>query len=51
VTGSAAPYALEWNLDDDPDWDFYRELLFPDAATLADIKSRRAADRVMGRTD
>jgi hypothetical protein len=51
VTGSAAPYALEWNLDDDPEWDFYRELLYPDDATLADIKSRRAVDRVMGRAD
>jgi hypothetical protein len=50
VTGSAAPYALQWNVDDDPEWDFYRELLYPDARALEAIMSRRAQDRIMGRT-
>lgn len=47
LTGSAAPYALEWNVDDDPNWEFYREVLYPDAKTLADMRSRRVADRML----
>jgi hypothetical protein len=48
VIGDGVPYVLEWNTADDPEWRYYRELLWPDAETEKTMKSRRVADRVMG---
>ena len=48
LIGSIAPYALEWNVSDDAEWAYYRELLYPDPESYKLMMSRRAADRITG---
>lgn len=48
MIGSVAPYALEWNVSDDAEWSYYRELLYPDPESYKLMMSRRAADRITG---
>jgi Family of unknown function (DUF695) len=48
LIGDGVPYQLEWNVADDAEWRYYRELLWPDAETEKAMKSRRVADRVLG---
>ena len=48
VIGNVAPYAPEWTVENDVAWAYYRELLYPDEESLADMRSRRAADRILG---
>jgi hypothetical protein len=48
VIGSVAPYELQWNVSDDAEWAYYRELLYPDPESYKLMMSRRAADRITG---
>jgi hypothetical protein len=48
IAGDVAPYSIAWSVAEDAAWAYYRELLYPDENTLAEMLSRRARDRVMG---
>ena len=48
VVGNVAPYVLEWNVADDAEWAYYKELLYPDPESYKRMMSRRAADRITG---
>ena len=48
IVGNVAPYAPEWSCEEDVTWGYYREFLYPDDKSLAEVLSRRAADRILG---
>jgi hypothetical protein len=46
--GYVAPYAPKWRVEDDPEWAYYRELLYPDDESKKEMLGRRARDAVLG---
>jgi hypothetical protein len=50
VAGAATPYAVQWRVEDDAEWAYYRELLYPDEEAKQEMLSRRARDKVLGVT-
>jgi hypothetical protein len=48
LAGHVAPYAPRWRTDDDPSWEYYREVLYPDEESKKEMLARRARDQVLG---
>lgn len=49
ILGRHDAYRLEWLVAGDPEWSYYRELLYPDDRARAEMLTRRATDRMMHR--
>jgi hypothetical protein len=47
VIGDIAPYVAEWTTEEDAAWAYYKELLYPDDEARKEMRSRRAADRIL----
>jgi hypothetical protein len=44
IIGDTAPYRLEWLTEEDADWSYYREFLWPNPYALQSIHNRRLMD-------
>ena len=51
VIGSVAPYEADVQVDDDPEWRFYIDALFPDAYALQGIWNRLTVDELESHGD
>jgi regulator of RNase E activity RraB len=51
LVGPLGPYAPEWRLEEDPEWKFYFEFLYPDTYSKQFMQNRRLVEVIAGHGD